>query len=431
MEIKEMSKKEFKNYVNKNGFFLNFKVDRLDENQLKDLETNAKVMSQLPENRENILIFSGIASQNYAKGEKNRNGYKIDQKGRVLDNYKKNPIILLQHNHEYGGIGRSVKLWFDAEGNLINTFYVDLNTLDEKTRYQVENGYITAVSTSHITMEDMIEDNKTGERMTREEAMSEKVDLWGVVFGNSTTHTLVVTKAEMIENSLVTIGSNESAIVSHNSIWNYFINKFLMTNTTITPEIKELIMKENLPDEIKMKVEKLEVIQNDVDADEEEIEEMEEAVSEEKIEEKIVENSVEEAVEEVVDEVVEEVKEDDTTSENEETIETSENVVSQVKEVIKEAENAFNDKVQSQFDLQTNKVKELELSLNKVSQENETLTEWLTVALQEIKALKDNLRSIVVNGVSTFTAKDNDDQIVKEKRMNKLTSMLNNIKRGM
>jgi hypothetical protein len=69
--------------------------------------------------------------------------------------------MLLQHNHDYGGIGHSIKLALDADGNLVNTFYVDTDTLDEKTKVQIDKGYIGAVSTSHITIEDMIEDNKT------------------------------------------------------------------------------------------------------------------------------------------------------------------------------------------------------------------------------------------------------------------------------
>jgi len=263
MDFTSMSKKEFKEYINQNWFFVNFNAKKIDKNDLDLTETNwAKRMAKLPK-WDSILVFEGIASQNYAKWDKNRNGYKIDPNGWDTKNYKNNPIMLLQHNHEYWGIGHSVKLSIDSEWNLVNMFYVDLNTLDEKTRYQVENWFITAVSTSHITLEDMIEDNKTGKRMTREEAHEEWVDLWGVMFWYNEEYTLVVTKAEMIENSLVTIGSNAEAIVTHNSVWNYFTNKY-MSNMTITDEQKKDLLGSKLSDNLKAKINWLKV-ENELD----------------------------------------------------------------------------------------------------------------------------------------------------------------------
>ncbi len=64
----------------------------------------------------------------------------------------------------------------------------------------------------------MIEDNKTGKRYTIEEAHKAGISVWKVAWGMSDDYVMVVTKAEMIENSLVTIGSNADAIVSHNSV---------------------------------------------------------------------------------------------------------------------------------------------------------------------------------------------------------------------
>gem|GEM_PF-4551563 len=111
-----------------------------------------------------------MASQAYKKGGKNRNGYKIDPNGWDFTNYMNNPIILLQHNASTGGIGKAIK--FDINNDGLNIlFFVDLNTLDDKTRYQVENGYISAISTGHITEEDGIEDNKTGKVYSIEDAM--------------------------------------------------------------------------------------------------------------------------------------------------------------------------------------------------------------------------------------------------------------------
>ena len=62
------------------------------------------------------MLFKGLASQSYDSGEKNRNGYKIDPNGWTFTNYKNNPIILLQHNAEDGGIGKHYHLKLQTQG---------------------------------------------------------------------------------------------------------------------------------------------------------------------------------------------------------------------------------------------------------------------------------------------------------------------------
>lgn len=228
-----------------NAIDKNTLTNEMDSFSANALETGVEIPTG-----ENIMIFKGLASQNYKKGGKNRNGYKIDPNGRDFSNYMYNPIILLQHNAGMGGIGKAIK--FDTTSTGLNIlFYVDLNTLDERTRYQVSNGYISAISTGHITEEDGIEDVSTGKVYSIEDAMEKfgRENVRAAFWGDSEQYIYVVTKAQAIENSLVTIGSNEKAIALPNAIGKYAVNKYspllnkmeemsknLKVNTEDTPE---------------------------------------------------------------------------------------------------------------------------------------------------------------------------------------------------
>ena len=223
-------KKELKEFVNENGFFFNMVVNTINRDSmneaLEDFSTNAiETGINVPE-WDNIMIFKGLASQGYKKKEKNRNGYKIDPNGWIFDNYLYNPIILLQHNANNGGIGKAIK--FDIKKDGLNIlFFVDLNTLDEKSRYQVQNGYITAISTGSITEEDGIEEVSTGKIYSIEDAMEKfwRENVRKAFRWESDDYIYVVTKAQLIENSLVTIWSNEKAIALPNAIGKYALNK--------------------------------------------------------------------------------------------------------------------------------------------------------------------------------------------------------------
>lgn len=49
-----------------------------------------------------------------------------------------NPIILWQHECDYGGIGHAVEFWLDESKNLNALFYVDLETLEPRNAAQVK-----------------------------------------------------------------------------------------------------------------------------------------------------------------------------------------------------------------------------------------------------------------------------------------------------
>jgi len=463
MEFQDMSKKEFKDYINKNWFFVNFNATKINKNDLEEKLNNNKwkLMWKMPKVDDNILVFEWVLSQNYGLWEKNRNWYKIDPNGWDFSDYKNNPIILLQHNHENGWIGRAVKFDINESWDLTSIFYVDLNTLDEKTRYQIENWYISSVSTSHITIEDMVEDNKTGKRMTREEAMEEWVDVRWVLFWYDENYTLVVTKANMIENSMVTIWSNEKAIVSHNSVWNYFTNKYINTleltdekknellqNNFLSNDIKTMIKKTNdvKTSKSNTKVDETKVNETNVEetkADETKADETktdETKVEETKVDEtKVDETKVEETkddetkVEETkVDETKNKVSENNDSSENDETkaesendeVEKSENDENTAENFVREVvDNSIkslkeNDliKLDETISWLENKIKEQEKTIS-------TLVDWLTVMSNKFIEMNNTFNSVITNWVSVFVEK-------KEKKveLNSLTSKLQELK---
>lgn len=231
-QINDMNKKELKDHINTNGFFFHIQCDKITKDDMEVLLTDAakqtggkvtKTGNEIPLG-DNIITFKGIASQNYAKGEKSRNGYKYDQNGWDYSAYTANATILWQHDTQYGGIGRCNSLWIDNAGNQNIIFYVDLDTLEDRNAIQVQRGFVSAISTGAIAKEYMFEEADTGAMYTEQDA-EEKFGWENVMrayFGSSDVLTLVVTKAEMIENSLVTIGSNENAIAMQNAIGNHF-----------------------------------------------------------------------------------------------------------------------------------------------------------------------------------------------------------------
>lgn len=67
-----------------------------------------------------------------------RNKYKYSQDGWQFDHYANNPIILWQHNQDYGGIGRAKAFYKNSSGDLAGIFWVDLDTLEPRNAKQVK-----------------------------------------------------------------------------------------------------------------------------------------------------------------------------------------------------------------------------------------------------------------------------------------------------
>lgn len=331
------AKKQLKNKVNENGFYINFVADHLTYTDAVKKAKSVKpenVMfdskEEIPEG-ENIVVLSGILSQNYPVGKKSRNGYKIDQKGVDYSDYKYNNIVLLQHNDELGWIGRARMIYLDNKGNSNIIMYVDLNTIaDENTRYQIKEWYIKWVSTWHALLESKFEDVDDGWKLLDANEAADKYgfdEVWYAYFGMSDKLIYVVTKASMIENSVVTIWSNEKAILSHDTIGNCALKNALNSD----------MLKYLLSNKDNMKKDKLvELIENSTLTKKEQADAIqlvnsieEEAPVEEKKEEVVEETPVEETEPETTEEApVEEapVEENDTEAEVTEEVKSEEEV---------------------------------------------------------------------------------------------------------
>lgn len=225
-----LTKKGLKNFIKENGFFIQIRSPEkisTDEarTHLEKLDDAVKTKVNIPKNAENIQVFRGLASQFYGKGKKSRNGYKYDHKGMDLKNYMKKPLILLQHDSNKP-IGFALSLEFKEGVGMEIVYFVDYNTKAAKdNEHEIREGYIGMLSTGAITHEWMVEDAKTGEFMTPSEAIEADVDLWGVICGTNDNYIMVVTKSELVENSQVTIGSNEDAQTKGDSLADFFTNQ--------------------------------------------------------------------------------------------------------------------------------------------------------------------------------------------------------------
>jgi hypothetical protein len=217
-----MEKKDLKKYIRENGFFLHLEaIEELKKEEFDEekISTDAvRTSAKLPADRSNISVFKGRLSQEYKKGEKNRNGYKYDLTGVDLNAYKNKPIVLLQHKMELP-VGMAVAFENIVGDGLWVTYFIDFATkAASEYEHEIKNGYIGMLSTGAITNEWQIEDNKTGERMTPADARTAGIDVYSVLLGESTTHTMVVTDWTLVEASVVTIGSNEKALTAQESI---------------------------------------------------------------------------------------------------------------------------------------------------------------------------------------------------------------------
>lgn len=204
-----MDKKSLKNFINENGFFFHIdEIERIEKNDITYSKNAIKTKAALPEG-ENIITFRGRATQEFERGETSRNGYKISVKGWDWKNYLKNPIILWQHWSDEP-IGKTLEINPQQDGVEI-LYYVDLKSLSEQNAHRIESGLVPMLSTGHITKEVKFENKDTGELVDED-------DFWDLPFSERQNYNMVVTKAEAVEISAVTIGSNPDALTTKNSL---------------------------------------------------------------------------------------------------------------------------------------------------------------------------------------------------------------------
>lgn len=240
-----MKKKELKNHINKNGFYFHItEINRLSErpafhasvapNDSKLEENSVRTKVELPAEDDNIIYFRGVATQEFGVGETNRNGYKIDLKGWVLDNFVKNPQIFLSHDEEEP-IGKALELTTLADRMEV-LYFVDLRTLNERDAHRIKSGMYAALSTGSLTLEMMWEDSESGERFT-----SEDIQEMGWEEFSKRDFIRVVTRSELVEISVVSIPSNPDALTAKEAIKKCFddLENSIFKNEAPEPEEKE------------------------------------------------------------------------------------------------------------------------------------------------------------------------------------------------
>lgn len=80
----DVKKHELKDFIHANGFFSQARMNMMSRDDVaKSIDaqwgTNSVTFSNSIPEGDNIFIYEGIISQQYGKGERNRNGYKIDK----------------------------------------------------------------------------------------------------------------------------------------------------------------------------------------------------------------------------------------------------------------------------------------------------------------------------------------------------------------
>lgn len=208
-----MKKKELKDFINSKGFFFHINnVETIEADKLNFQENSFKTNAKVPQG-ENIVIFRGKATQQFGQGEMSRNMYKIDVKGWDWKNYIKNPQILLQHD-DNKPIGKTLEIIPQQDGIEI-VYFVDLNSLNKEDAHRVKTGLFSALSTGHITKEMQFESIETGKRLLIAEFRQ-------LSWEEQQKYVFVVSSAEAIEVSVVSIPSNPDALTAENSLKLFF-----------------------------------------------------------------------------------------------------------------------------------------------------------------------------------------------------------------
>ena len=119
----------------------------------------------------------------------------LDPAGCILDNYRKNPVILFGHNQNIPPIGRA--LWVDADDTSVKAKIEFAPTqFAQEIRTLVEEGFLKAISVRFLPLE-WIE--KGDERMREYDPTGEAIRVY--------------TKWELLEISIVDIPANPEALI--------------------------------------------------------------------------------------------------------------------------------------------------------------------------------------------------------------------------
>jgi len=333
------------------------------ENYSFNIEANSLVSKdKAPKKvKENIpewaLYFKAVASN----GDENRNGYIIRAKAWItnalgkkdtsfIDHYLENWKILYQHNSEKP-IWKPLSLKVVGDELILEAWVYD----DNYTDWNIARWLVTSISTWHITHNREFEHQET-KQVLQEEEFFDEYDFWDLAMWGG-KWLMAVTSAEVVENSLVTIGSNrDSHIINSKS---YLINKLWMSED----QFNILLSKDksmNKKDILEMKGVNFPKT-NDV----EEVETDEEVTdTEEVVDETIETEEVVETEEETTDtpEVEEEVETDEEEPVKENKVKKEEKQISlsknEFEKLLTSAISTLKNELQNEFNLKVNELKE-------------------------------------------------------------------------
>lgn len=208
--IKDIGKKDLKEYINKNGGFLPATIEKLEKNFPKAAETKIRERFAGDEKRitdilENAVYVKAISSN----GDLNRNGYIIRENAwkPAIENYLENPVFLLQHDDkEIIGETFAAKV---TKNGLESEMFVFPDQMTEANVKRFDRGQLKAISTGHITNAVEWENEDTKEILSTEEFR--ELDFEERFFG---AWIMAVTALEWVEQSLVTIPSNRASFIT-------------------------------------------------------------------------------------------------------------------------------------------------------------------------------------------------------------------------
>lgn len=140
----------------------------------------------------------GIASTE----ARDRQGELIRQDGWDLDNFKTNPVIMLSHNYQEFPVGKATEIKVEKNQLIFRAVFTDVTQKAKEAYALVKEGILNAISVGFIPRD---YDEKDGS---------------------------IITKAELLEISLVPIPANPQAVIlakeyKDNEIAKYIVKNFL------------------------------------------------------------------------------------------------------------------------------------------------------------------------------------------------------------
>ena len=417
MEIKDFkTKKNLKKYVNENGRFLQMSLNVITNETTKIPKAH----------KESIPVWASYFKWIASNGDLNRNGYIIRPNAwkKSLANFVDNWVVLYQHDPEKP-IGKPLSAKVVKDELIVEGFVYD----DTYSEGNIGRGLVTGISTGHISEAVEFQHKDTGDVISEEE--------FDELLGNAETfaewldilysYILVVTQADLVEFSFVTLPSNKGAkITQKNAV---LARLWVDSEESLQSKFNEMknVIKKVKVNETEEKIETKE---------EEKIETKEE--EKEEVEEKVEENRNWDGKwpagrwpktwggrwtcgNDVKEEVKEEVKEQETpenggetpsteeeASENDE--ETPEEDLSKDKNVVKanSMEAEFKE-LKINFASTDSRIGVLENSLKNKDSQIEELTNALKEVINVVALNKSNLGSLIVNWVSSYVEKNKED----------------------